>query len=369
MRAGFLNSGLTAALMLLAAPAAAQPAGGSAPAAAPRPAVDRCADRSRVLGVSRIVEIDTTAGPRFGHQQYKDVDFLQDGEVVLTFDDGPLRPYTQPILDALDAHCTKGTFFIVGSQAIADPEMVRRIAQRGHTLANHTWSHANLRQMDPGRARYEVELGFSAISLAAGRPIAPFFRFPFLADSRAMKAHLETRNVGAFSIEVDALDYRNKEDPEAVHQEVLKQLAWHKKGIVLFHDIQPSSAAALPGLLAALKARNFKIVHIKPTQAVTTLPEFDAIARRQFDQKRIAAAGNPLANRTLTWSQPGRPPAAGGPPAQAPPTAPSVPWAAPAKAPATTEQPLPWATGAPPPPPPRASPRENDWMKGVFGRD
>jgi peptidoglycan-N-acetylglucosamine deacetylase len=215
-----------------------------AAAAQPGPAIDRCADRSRTLGVSRVVDIDTSTGPRFGQQQYKDIQLLQDGEVVLTFDDGPLRVHTQAVVDALDGQCTKATFFMVGSQALADPEMVRQIQRKGHTVGTHTWSHANLRQMNPLAARREIELGFSAVTLAAGQPIAPFFRFPFLADSTAMKSLAQTRGFGVFSIEVDALDYRNKDAPAAVHDEVMKQLTYQRKGILLFHDIQPSTAAA-----------------------------------------------------------------------------------------------------------------------------
>ena len=77
------------------------------------------------LGVSRIQEIDTSTGPRLGHQQYKDIDFLGDHEVVLTFDDGPLRPYTTPVLKALEAHCTRATFVGVGRLAVSDPALVR----------------------------------------------------------------------------------------------------------------------------------------------------------------------------------------------------------------------------------------------------
>ena len=76
------------------------------------------------LGVSRTVEIDTSTAPRFGFQ-YHDQHLLADGEVVLTFDDGPLRAYTKPVLEALAAQCTKATFFLVGRMAVSDPEMVQ----------------------------------------------------------------------------------------------------------------------------------------------------------------------------------------------------------------------------------------------------
>ncbi|MEQ1647712.1 MAG: polysaccharide deacetylase family protein [Hyphomicrobiaceae bacterium] len=261
-------------------------------------------DPSRAIGVTRIVEIDTSSGPKFGSQQHKELDFLADGEVVLTFDDGPLRRHTQAVVDALEGECTKATFFMVGSQAVADPEMVKQIYRKGHTVGTHTWSHANLRKLTPLKARHEMELGFSAVAAAAGQPIAPFFRFPFLADTKAMNGYAETRQFGNFSIDVDSLDYKSKSAP-AVHAEILKQLAYRKKGILLFHDIQQSTAEALPGLLAALRQKGYKIVHMRAKGKATTLAEFDDIANRDLGRKRVAVAAQPLARRSVTWTMPG----------------------------------------------------------------
>jgi peptidoglycan-N-acetylglucosamine deacetylase len=108
------------------------------------PPVAACATQDNVLGLSRVVEVDAADGPLFGRVHNGGYDFLHDGEVVLTFDDGPLRHYTRAVLKALDAHCTKATFFMVGRMAVADPEMVREVASHGHTIGAHTWSHAKL---------------------------------------------------------------------------------------------------------------------------------------------------------------------------------------------------------------------------------
>ncbi|HEY5827687.1 MAG TPA: polysaccharide deacetylase family protein, partial [Hyphomicrobiaceae bacterium] len=127
---------------------------------APASAQETCVPsvgRDNALGTSRTVEVDTSKGPLYGFQ-YKDQNFLGDGEVVLTFDDGPLRSYTVPVLEALAAHCTKATFFVVGRMAVADPEMVKEYDRRGHTIGTHTWSHVNLRAASPARARAEIEL-------------------------------------------------------------------------------------------------------------------------------------------------------------------------------------------------------------------
>jgi peptidoglycan-N-acetylglucosamine deacetylase len=252
-----------------------------------------------VLGVSRTIEVDTGSGPRFGFQ-YKELDLLAEGEVVLTFDDGPLRAYTRPVLEALAAQCVKATFFLVGRMAVADTEMVQEIDRRGHTVGIHTWSHAKLSTMSPQRARAEIELGFSAVQQALGKPVAPFFRFPYLADSNPMMAHLKERQVATFSIDVDSKDFRTR-DPASVHRRVMSDLARTRKGIILFHDIQPSTARALPGLLADLKARGYRVVHLEPKDSATTVAEFDAIAQQQVDQRRATAAAQPLAKRSFTW--------------------------------------------------------------------
>ena len=258
-----------------------------------------CTPDATKLGVSRTVVIDTQAGPRFG-VQYKDASFLADGEVVLTFDDGPSRAYTKPILDALAAHCTKATFFMVGRMALADPQMVKYVAEQGHTVGTHTWSHANLHQIGPAAAEVEVEMGISAVQNALGKPITPFFRFPYLRDTQGTLRHLADRHVAAFSIDVDSKDYLTH-SASAVVGRVLGGLAKSRKGIILMHDIQASTARALPTLLAELKARGYKVVHIRPKAEVQTVAQYDARVMDQAERRRIAGDRGPLAKRALTW--------------------------------------------------------------------
>mgnify|MGYP001229649052 CR=1 FL=1 len=274
-----------------------------------------CGAGADVLGVSRVVEIDTTTGPEFGEQYHKtEPKFLEPGEVVLTFDDGPMRRYTLPILDALDEQCVKATFFSVGRMAISDPATLREVARRGHTIGTHTWSHKNLATLSAAAMKREFELGFSAVAAAAGTPIAPFFRFPYLAHSKSTRDYIRSRGVGTFGIHVDSKDFRTK-SPGVVLRNVLAQLEHSKKGILLFHDIQPSTAGALSSLLEELKARGFKVVHMVAKDAPITLPEYDAIAEKALKAKSVAAASSPLAERAATWPVSGAPDA---PPAAAP---------------------------------------------------
>jgi peptidoglycan/xylan/chitin deacetylase (PgdA/CDA1 family) len=270
----------------------------------PAVAQEACTAGTKALGVSRTVEIDTSAGPKFGFQYHDQNSFLADGEVVLTFDDGPLRAYSKPVLEALAAQCTKATFFVVGRMAVADPETVKEYARRGHTVGTHTWSHANLANLTPLKARAEIEMGFSAVQQALGKPIAPFFRFPYLSYSGSMAMHLQNRQIATFSIDIDSKDFRTR-DPVTVHRKVMAELARVKKGILLFHDIQPSTARALPGLLAELKAKGYRVVHMQPKVSVATVAEFDALTQKEFDKRHLASAGQPLLKRAVTWSSAG----------------------------------------------------------------
>lgn len=260
---------------------------------------EACAPTQTMLGVSRTIEVDAASGPRFGGKK-KEFEILEHGEVILTFDDGPARAYTRPILNALDAHCTKATFFLVGKMAVSDPATAKEYLRRGHTAGVHTWSHANLTHLTPLKARHEIELGISAVAAALGKPPAPFFRFPYLAEPRSMILHLHGRHMATFNIDVDSKDYRLR-DPAEIQRKVMGDLAVAGRGIILFHDIQASTARALPALLDELKAEGYRVVHMIAKEPATTEPAYDAIAQRMISRRNVASAQDALARRALTW--------------------------------------------------------------------
>lgn len=233
------------------------------------------------LGVSRIVEIDTTTGPLYGalSDLAREESFLAPKEVVLTFDDGPMPWITGSILDTLDAFCTKATFFSVGRMAVAYPATVKDVLARGHTLGTHTWSHPfNLPRSTIERATDEIEKGFAAVAMAAGEPISPFFRFPGLADSNGMLAHLQSRGVAAFTVDVVSNDSYIA-NPKRLIEAVVAETVRRNGGIILFHDIKTATAKALPSILAQLKERGFTIVHMRPKATYTPLADYDATLR------------------------------------------------------------------------------------------
>ncbi|WP_322516417.1 polysaccharide deacetylase family protein [Rhodopseudomonas palustris] len=255
---------------------AREPAAMPAPAPAPAPApMQQACSQPNALGVSRTVEIDTTGGPGLGMSQYRDYDFLQPGEVALTFDDGPWPVNTPAVLNALAAECVKAVFFPVGKHASWHPAILKQVIAAGHTVGSHTWSHVNLASKPFADARTEIEKGISGVTLAAGQPISPFFRFPQLRQTAELKAYLGERNVAAFSIDVDSEDFRIHKADQLVTA-VMTKLKKTGKGILLMHDFQKSTAEALPELLSQLKAGGYKIVFITAKDKLATLPEYDA---------------------------------------------------------------------------------------------
>jgi peptidoglycan/xylan/chitin deacetylase (PgdA/CDA1 family) len=231
-------------------------------------------DRPDTLGVARTIDIDTTGGPWLG-APHGNPDLLQAGEVVLTFDDGPVPLTTRPILAALAAQCTKATFLMVGQMAKAYPDVVREVAAQGHTVGTHTWSHVNLAAVSAGRMKTQIETAIAAVGKAAGEPIAPFFRYPYLRSTGASVAYLKGRNIAQLAIDVDSFDYLTR-NPQTMVRRTMARLAAKRRGIILLHDIHASTARAVPDLLAHLKAGGFKVVHLRPKAPVESLEVAEA---------------------------------------------------------------------------------------------
>src|SRR5947209_2206800 len=290
------------------APPQATPLGGRAPGSA-----DNAAERSPTpaaqaspmpaamptscsnpdaLGLSRVVEIDTTGGPGFGFEHFKMHDFLRDGEVVLTFDDGPWPKNTPAVIAALAVHCTKAIFFPIGLHATYEPGILKQVAEAGHAVGSHTWCHQDLSKTK-GKCRVngkteiveydpkdEIEKGISAVRWAVGGPTAPYFRFPSLRQPPELMAYLGKRNIAIFSTDFDSFDFKMRK-PEQVRQAVMAKLKKHGKGIALMHDFQHATAEATAALLNDLKAGGYKIVFMQPKFAVTTIAAYDEAILKQ----------------------------------------------------------------------------------------
>jgi peptidoglycan/xylan/chitin deacetylase (PgdA/CDA1 family) len=231
-------------------------------------------DNPNALGVARVVEIDTTGGPGFGFEHFKAYDFLQDKEVVLTFDDGPWPVNTPAVLKALADQCTKAVFFNIGKLAGWHPEILKAVVHAGHTVGTHTWSHKDLSKLSEQEGKDEIEKGIAAVSIAMGnKPVAPFFRFPALRHPPELVKYLGERNIAMFSTDFDSFDFKMRK-PEDVVKSVMTKLDKHGKGIVLMHDFQPATAKALPEILKRMKEGGYKIVQMVGQTPTEPKPEY-----------------------------------------------------------------------------------------------
>jgi len=228
-----------------------------------------CPGNPGAIGTSRTLVVDPAEHARVGTMQYRESLPLEDKEVVLTFDDGPIPPRTTAVLDILAANCVKATFFIVGQMATAHPTVLKRIHADGHTIGTHTQNHpAGFRRLSDARAEQEIETGIASTIAALNDPsaVAPFVRFPGLGRTDAIEQYLATRSLMTWSADFPADDWYPISGSN-VMKRALDRLEAKGKGILLLHDIHERTVVALPGLLNELKARGYRIVHVVPATA------------------------------------------------------------------------------------------------------
>jgi peptidoglycan-N-acetylglucosamine deacetylase len=228
-----------------------------------------CPGNPDAIGTSRVLMIDPRELPLIGTMQYTRTLPLEDKEVVLTFDDGPLPPYTNRVLDVLAEHCVRANYFIIGRMARGYPDLVKRIQAAGHTLGSHSENHLlAFDRMPLNAVQSEIEQGFASLGAALGdrRAVAPFFRIPGLLRAQQVEGYLHSRGIATWSADISGDDWTHISAREVVRR-VMNRLEEKGKGVVLLHDIQPATALAIPELLRELKGRGYRIVQVVPGTA------------------------------------------------------------------------------------------------------
>jgi peptidoglycan/xylan/chitin deacetylase (PgdA/CDA1 family) len=224
-----------------------------------------CPGHPDAIGTSRTITISPSDYRLIGTIQYKHTLPLKDHEVVLTFDDGPIPPYSNAILDTLESQCVKATYFMVGEMARNYPYMVRRIYNAGNSIGTHTQHHPfAMQRLSAARVEKEVDGGIASVEAAIGNPkaVSPFFRIPGLGRTNAIESFLERQKLSTWSADVDTDDWWRGTTPKAIVDRAMKRLNGKGRGIILMHDIHPASALALPLLLKELKAHGYRVVHV-----------------------------------------------------------------------------------------------------------
>ena len=252
-----------------AAQATAQSEALAAPAATAKPetktAEATCPGHPDALGTERVLTITPKEFQHIGAIGYKQELPLRDHEVVLTFDDGPIPPYTNSVLDTLAANCVKATYFLVGEMARLRPYLVRRIYNQGNSIGTHSETHPlPFQRLSMARVERQVDGGIVSVDNALGDPraLSPFFRIPGFGRTKAIDAFLAKKGLITWSADIDTDDWKRGTTPNALIARTMKRLNARGRGIILMHDIHPDTALALPRLLKELKKEGYHVVHV-----------------------------------------------------------------------------------------------------------
>lgn len=186
--------------------------------------------------------------------------------IALTFDDGP-SSYTDRLLDIFAQHGGKGTFFMVGRYVGSFPDTVRRMAEEGHDLANHSWSHKDLAKLNRAAITKEIMDGRNKILEISGVE-TKLVRLPYGSTNKTVRAVAEETESTLVRWSVDPQDWKFR-DAEIVYNAVMSRV---KDGsIVLVHDIHPTTVDAMERLIPDLQAAGYQLVTV--TELIEYRPE------------------------------------------------------------------------------------------------
>lgn len=214
---------------------------------------NRCEAQSRSDGR------DPLAGRTIYVSSIEDI-VLKNKEVVLTFDDGPASRETARILSALRAYNVKATFLMIGRKALRYPKIAERVVADGHSVGSHTLNHPDLSDLAFTQAMDEIKAGALAVTKAADTSVG-FFRFPFLADTPALRHAVTQSAMVILEVDIDSKDYF-KDSPETIAARTMDALRACGSGIILFHDIHKRTAELLPMFLKQLVQEEYRVVHL-----------------------------------------------------------------------------------------------------------
>jgi peptidoglycan-N-acetylglucosamine deacetylase len=216
--------------------------------------------------------------------------YVEEPYVAMTFDDGPHATLTPKLLDMLAARKLKATFFVIGRNAVEYPQIMKRIVQEGHELANHSWSHPNLSKMGDEAVRAQLQQTDDAIRAAAGKRTT-LFRPPYGAITARQKQWIyEKFGYRTIIWDVDPFDWK-RPGPGVIRDRILAQA--RPGSIILMHDIHPGSIEAMPQTFDGLLAKGMKFATVSELLAMAKTPPKPTAAPK-------ASPGEPGAETTIT---------------------------------------------------------------------
>ncbi|MFZ6801377.1 polysaccharide deacetylase family protein [Undibacterium sp. Di24W] len=214
----------------------------------------------QVLGTSRTITLKREAA-LYGTKQHKALP-LNKNEVVLTFDDGPSPENTPLVLKALADQCSKASFFMIGQQIERHPELAKRVVAAGHTLGLHSYSHQRLAKLSVDEQLADLKKAQKIYQDTFGTS-APAYRFPFLEETPPLLDTLKAKKMTVASIDLTIDDWLPDDTTEILLKRLSQNLDKSGGGIILMHDANAITAKAVPALLALLKVKGYKVVHLQ----------------------------------------------------------------------------------------------------------
>ncbi|HFI0562829.1 TPA: polysaccharide deacetylase family protein [Streptococcus suis] len=204
-----------------------------------------------VVNGDYLSDLDKASYDQYYAQQTVDKTALR--QVALTFDDGPSRATTPVVLDLLKKYNAKATFFLLGQNIAGNEDILKRMKDEGHEIANHTWSHPNLTTISADQVKQEIELTQSAIEEVIGyKPT--FMRPPYGAVNGSVAA---AAGLASIYWNVDTQDWSNR-DPHLILSQVK---AYTNPGaIILMHDIHQTTVDGLEPVLHYLTEQQYSLV-------------------------------------------------------------------------------------------------------------
>jgi len=177
--------------------------------------------------------------------------------VAMTFDDGPHGTFTPRLLDLLKARKVRATFFVLGENVVAHPDITRRILAEGHEIANHSWSHPSLTKLSLDAVRSQMVRTQDAVAEVTGRR-PTLMRPPYGATSERLRSWMHGE-LGLTTVmwSVDPLDWK-RPGPSVVAQRIVTGAA--PGAIILAHDIHGPTIDAMPAAIDGLVGRGFRFV-------------------------------------------------------------------------------------------------------------
>lgn len=216
--------------------------------------------------------------------------------IAITFDDGPNPETTPRLLKMLEQRGIKATFFVLGSRAVASPNIIKQMIAQGHEVANHSWDHPQLPKIPVAAADKQIGDTNAAIEQITGLKIRNV-RPPYGAMTPALRAHLREKFGSTFIYwSVDPLDWKDR-NPQLFHDRIVNNV--HSGAIILVHDIHPTTVDAMPKTFDDLLAKGYKFVTVSQLIAMNKgVPEPKVASLSPAPKKKPKPQGTAAAANT-----------------------------------------------------------------------